>query len=97
MLRQKNKMSKTIGAIRNRINFLLEFIADIPNELIKCVGMQIDSTCNLNLHNDEAKKKRMRSISIILNSVHGNYGQMIHDISSSQHPVNIFCDEDNMT
>jgi hypothetical protein len=62
--------------------------------------MQIDSTCNLNLHNDEEKKKkkkRMRSISINLNIVHGNYGQMIHDISSSQHPVNIFCDEDNMT
>jgi hypothetical protein len=53
--------------------------------------MQIDSTCNLDLHNDEERrKKKKRSISIILTIVHGNYGQMIHDIPSSQHPVNIF-------
>jgi hypothetical protein len=30
----KKKMNKTTGAAFNWINFLLEFIADIPNELI---------------------------------------------------------------
>lgn len=64
--------------------------------------MQIDCTCNLNLHNDEAREREReerekRSISIILTIVHGNYGQMIHDISSNQHPVNISYDEINMT
>ena len=53
--------------------------------------MQIDGTRNLNLHNDEERKRiRDRSIYIILTIVHGNYGQMIHDTSVSQHPVNIF-------
>ncbi len=38
------------------ISFLSHFIIDIPNELIKCIGMQIVGMHNLNLHNDEESK-----------------------------------------
>jgi hypothetical protein len=48
---------------------------------------------------EKKKKKSKRSISFIPIIVHGNYGQMIHNISSGQHSVNIFWDDDddNMT
>jgi hypothetical protein len=37
----------------------------------------------------------MLFVFLLLTIVHGNYRQMIRDTCASQHPVNIFCNEDD--
>ena len=51
--KDQKKMNKRYALFSIELVFLSQFITDIPNELNKCVGMQIVRTHNLNLHNDK--------------------------------------------